>query len=112
MSGSMDELTRGTRDKRGDWSAKAALEIAPLYAIPPQLPTILKWLPGYFLPWNLLFMALAALFWFWLTPEVETLKTLSPGWIAYLYARNSALVVLIYGALELRLYVRRRQGTA
>ena len=38
------------------------------------------------------------------------MKTLAPGWIAYLFVRNVFLVLVIYGALELRLYVKRAQG--
>ena len=56
-------------------------------------------------------MALAALFWFYLTPSAETTKTLAPGWIAYLLARNAILVFVIYGLLELRLYMKRGQAT-
>ena len=59
----------------------------------------------------MLFMALACVMWFWLTPNVETMKTFTPGWIIYLLVRNSVLVLVIYGLLELRLYVRREQGT-
>jgi sterol desaturase/sphingolipid hydroxylase (fatty acid hydroxylase superfamily) len=106
----MDDLLFGTRNKRGDWAPKDKAEIAPLFVFPPQPRKFLEWLPGYFLPWNLLFMALGALMWFTLTPGVETLKTLAPGWIAYLLLRNSALVLAVYGLLELRLYLKRSQG--
>ena len=106
----MDDLNYGTRNKRGDFAPKDALQIAPLFVFPPQPLNFLKWLPGYFLPWNALFMALAAVFWYFLTPDTATLKTLAPGWILYLLARNSLLVLAVYGALELRLYVRRAQG--
>ena len=106
----MDDLTDGTRNKRGDWAPKEALQIAPLFVFPPQPLNFLKWLPGYFLPWNVAFMALGALFWSFLTPSVETLRTFAPGWIAYLLVRNGALVLIVYGALELRLYVTRAQG--
>ena len=107
----MDDLQFGTRNKRGDWAPNKPLETAPLLVFPPQPLKFVKWLPGYFLPWNALFAGLAIVFWFWLTPPVETMKTLSFGWIAYLLVRNMVLVLAIYGVLELRLYVRRRQGT-
>jgi sterol desaturase/sphingolipid hydroxylase (fatty acid hydroxylase superfamily) len=107
----MDDLTYGTRNKRGDWQPKEALTIGPLFRFPPRPMAFLKWLPGYFLPWNVMFMALAAICWFWLTPAIDTMKTLSVGWIAFLFARNCAIVLLVYGALELRLYVKRQQGT-
>ena len=107
----MDDLKFGTRNKRGDWTPKEALTTAPIFVFPPQPLNFLKWLPGYFFPWNMLFMALACVMWFWLTPNVETMKTFTPGWIIYLLVRNSVLVLVIYGLLELRLYVRREQGT-
>lgn len=107
----MDELKFGTKNKRGDFAPKDPLQTAPLFVFPPQPLNFLKWLPSYFFPWNMLFMALAAVFWFYLTPPIETMKALSFGWIAYLLVCNSLLVLIIYGALELRLYVKRSQGT-
>ena len=106
----MDDLQFGTRNKRGDFAPRDRLEIAPFLSFPPSPLAILKWLPGYFLPWNALFMALGALTWFFLTPSVDTMKTLAPGWIFYLFALNALTVLLVYGALELRLYVTRAQG--
>jgi sterol desaturase/sphingolipid hydroxylase (fatty acid hydroxylase superfamily) len=38
------------------------------------------------------------------------MKTLSVGWIAFIWVRNMAIVFAVYGALELRLYVKRSQG--
>ena len=107
----MDDLQFGKRNKRGDFAPNEPVQTNPLFSLPPQPLNFLKWLPGYFYPWNLLFMALAFAFWFWLTPGTETTKTLSAGWIAYLWARNSLLVLIVYGALELRLYMKRSQGT-
>jgi sterol desaturase/sphingolipid hydroxylase (fatty acid hydroxylase superfamily) len=107
----MDDLKFGTKNKRGDYAPKEHLQIAPYFEFPPSPVKILKWLPGYFLPWNVMYMVLAALFWFYLTPDIETMKELAPGWITYLLVRNSVLVLFIYGLLELRLYVKRRQGT-
>ena len=52
----MDDLLFGTRNKRGDWAPNEPLTIAPLYVFPPRLGRLLKWLPGYFLPWNVVFM--------------------------------------------------------
>ena len=108
----MDELKFGTKTKRGDFSPKAALAISPLWSFPPQPLMVLKWLPGYFLPWNLGFFLLALIFWNFLAPDLATMKTLAPGWIVYVLVRNAALVLVFYGALELRLYIRRRQGSA
>jgi sterol desaturase/sphingolipid hydroxylase (fatty acid hydroxylase superfamily) len=107
----LDDLVFGTRNKRGDWVPKEPSQPAPVFVLPPQPLAFLRWLPHYFLPWNALFMAIALVFWRWLTPDAATLKTLAPGWIAWLLIRNSVGVLLFYGALELRLYVRRSQGS-
>ena len=106
----MDDSKFGARNKRGDWSPREAIGINPIFSLPPNLITIIKWLPGYFLPWNLAFMATSFIMWNWLLPSVETMKTLSAGWIIYLLLLNSAAILLFYGALEFRLYWQRRQG--
>ena len=106
----MDDLKFGTRNKRGDWTPNKHLELAPYFTWPREPRKYLDWLIGYLFPWNFLFMALAVISWLYLTPSIETLKTLAPGWIVYLLARNSLLVLIIYGALELRLYIKRAQA--
>ena len=107
----MDDMKFGTRNKRGDWSPAAPLTIAPFWSRRPDPVKILKWLPGYFLPWNLAFAVTAVLWWQFVIPDVAVLKTLAWGWVLRLYAVNAAAVVLFYGALELRLYWQRAQGT-
>lgn len=105
----MDEHRFGTRDKRGQWAPHEPLQVGPLLDWPWNAARVLKWLPGYFLPWNAVFFALAVALWAWATPSRETMQNLAPGWIAFLFIRNSAVVLLMFGALELRLYVHRRQ---
>jgi sterol desaturase/sphingolipid hydroxylase (fatty acid hydroxylase superfamily) len=107
----VDDLIFGTRNARGDWGPTAPLETNPLFAFPPKFAKVLRWLPGYFLPWNALFFVLGSVLWLWLTPSIQTTKTLAPGWILYLLARNSVMVLAVYGWLEWRLYRQRRQGT-
>jgi sterol desaturase/sphingolipid hydroxylase (fatty acid hydroxylase superfamily) len=106
----MDDLIFGTRNKRGDWRPNEALQVGALVNFPWNPVRVLKWLPGYFLPWNVAFVGIGAAFWFFLTPSRETLQTLSWDWALFLLLRNSALILVLYGALELRLYVKRTQG--
>ncbi|MCB1333867.1 MAG: sterol desaturase family protein [Roseivivax sp.] len=107
----MDDTRFGTRDKRGNWRPDAPLRVGPLPDFPWSARRVLVWLPGYLLPWNLAFFMLSGALWFGMTPGRETLQTLAPGWIALIFLRNSALVLALFGALELRLYIRRRQGS-
>jgi sterol desaturase/sphingolipid hydroxylase (fatty acid hydroxylase superfamily) len=106
----MDDLQFGTRNKRGDYTPHAGLEQAPVFVWPPRPMKLLRWLPHYFLPWNVLFMAIGLVQWVYLTPPKAMLQTLDWHWIGYLLLRNAALVAVLYGLLELHLFVRRAQG--
>ena len=107
----MDDLAFGSRDKRGNWRPKERLETGALFAWPFSIAKFLKWLPGYFLPHNIVFMALGALIWFYLTPSRETLQTLSWDWALFILVRNLLAILVIYGVMEFWLYIKRAQGT-
>ncbi|MEI9414209.1 sterol desaturase family protein [Mesorhizobium sp. Cs1321R2N1] len=107
----MDDLKYGMRDKRGDWKPNGRIEGAPLWNWPPRLPKILAWLPGYIWPWNAFHMATALLYWFYIVPSVETMKTIGWGWALWLYAVNAAAILVFYGIFELRYYIKRTQAT-
>lgn len=106
----MDELLYGTRDRRGHFEPKKPAQPAPLFDFPPRPAAILRWLPHYFLPWNLFFFATAALVWAFALPDPATMARLEWGWISALFLVNSLMVLLLFGLFELRLYVRRAQG--
>ncbi|MBN9023069.1 MAG: sterol desaturase family protein, partial [Rhizobiales bacterium] len=108
----MDDSAFGSRDKRGNWTPSQPYEYAPVFVWPVRPLRLLKWLfgfPGYFLPWNLLFAFIALGMWLYLTPDMATMRTLAPGWIAFLLLRNAALTVAWYGLFHFILYVRRSQ---
>jgi sterol desaturase/sphingolipid hydroxylase (fatty acid hydroxylase superfamily) len=106
----MDDLAYGKRNKRGDWSPNEPAQIAPIWAMPPRLTKVLKWLPGYFLPYEPIWILSALAVWFFVLPDVETMKTLSFGWIAKLFIFNVIAIFAFYGAVEFRLYYQRAQG--
>ncbi|HVG47095.1 MAG TPA: sterol desaturase family protein [Rubellimicrobium sp.] len=108
----MDDSAFGTRNKRGDWTPNEPLRPAPVFVWPLRPLAALRWLPSYFLPWNVLFMGFAAVTWFWLTPSADTLRTLAPGWVLWILLRNTVGVALFYGLFQWHFYTRRRQGTA
>lgn len=107
----MNELDHGTRDNRGHFRPKGTLEIAPVFVFPPRPRAFLKWLPGYFLPWNAIWMISAVAWWFFVLPGREVLAVLAWSWIVRLFVVNCLAVFLFYGAFELQLYIRRTQGT-
>ncbi|RFB80714.1 sterol desaturase family protein [Methylovirgula sp. 4M-Z18] len=106
----MDDLKYGKRNKRGDWAPNLKIEIAPIWALPPKLGAVLKWLPHYFLPWNLFFAAFTLVYWYVVVPEVDVLRTLS-WWVLRLFVVNAIALLLFFGAFEIRLYILRAQGS-
>ena len=98
----MDDLLYGSRDKRGDWSPDQPATNAPVFVFPPQPRNFLKWLPHYFLPYNLLFALTAVAWWQWVLPDIETMKTLSWGCALWLYIVNAIAIFVWFGVFELR----------
>ncbi len=106
----MDDLKFGTRNKRGDWAPNAHLEVAPFWLRPFSIARVLRWVPEYLFPWNAFHMVTALLYWFYVVPDVEVMKTLGWGWALWLYAVNAGAIFVMYGSVELFWYVRRKQG--
>ena len=106
----MDDHLYGTRKKRGDWAPTEPAQTAPLFVFPQRPLKLLKWLPHYFLPYNLLFFLSALVWWQWVVPPVEVLQELALDWVLWLFAVNAVAVFLWFGAFELRLYINRAQG--
>ena len=87
----MDDSKFGTEDANGNWAPKEPISYGPAFAWPPQPRALLKWFfgfPGYFLPWNLLYAVAALGIWFYLTPPLEKIETLSASWAGIILLRN------------------------
>lgn len=106
----MDDLKYGRRDKRGDYHPNAPAATAPLFVFPPRPLALLKWLPSYFFPYNALFFISALVWWAWIVPDVEVMKTFAWGWTLRLLVINTIACYLWLGMFELRLYILRKQG--
>jgi sterol desaturase/sphingolipid hydroxylase (fatty acid hydroxylase superfamily) len=107
----MDDLKFGTRNKRGDWTPSAHPQIAFFWNRPFDLRAWVTFLIDYIWPWNVFHMAVTLLYWHYILPDWETMKTLSWSWALWLYAVNSVGIFVMYGSIELFYYVKRRQGT-
>ena len=107
----MDDSTLGTRDKRGDWKPNYKLEIAPFWNWPPNLMKVLKWIPSFLFPWNAFHLAVTLIYWFFLLPDQETMKTITWDWALWLFACNTLGVALLFGGIEYFWLHKRRQGT-
>ncbi|MDP6952350.1 MAG: hypothetical protein QGF53_06275, partial [Alphaproteobacteria bacterium] len=67
--------------------------------------TFLFGVPGYLWPQNAFWLAIAALTWTYLTPDLATMATFELWWIGLIFARNLAYVLLLFGGLYLYFYV-------
>ena len=59
----MDETLFGSRNARGEWTPTRPAGFGPLFDWPTKPLAILRWIvrvPGYLLPWNALYLGVAA----------------------------------------------------
>ncbi|WP_159014770.1 sterol desaturase family protein [Acidisoma sp. S159] len=101
------------RERRDHWRPEKALQQAPVAIWPPRPVAALKFLfayPGYLYPWNALYLGIAAITWFLLTPDLSRMETLKPSWMLLILARNAVILFLFVGAWHLRLYIQKSQG--
>ena len=111
----MDDSDFGREDKRGYWAPDKRISYGPTFVWPPQPRAFLKWffgLPGYLLPWNVLYAVGAVGIWWVFTPALERFAAPSLGLIALMLVRNLVFAVIVYGGWHLWFYRLRRQGTA
>jgi len=88
----------------------ANLVVPPLYAWPPRPLAALRYLLFDLLfPWGFIYLALAFPTWWYLTPSLETMSSFEPGWIALLWLRNCAFLLLFAGGLHWFLHRLRLQ---
>ena len=112
VSNEKDELIDGMpRDKRGNWQPERGTSPpSPLFIWPLKPVEILKWLYHYLFPWNLIYMAIAALTWFFIQPDLSQSVELRADWILYIFVRNQALLIVIVSVWHIRLWSQKSQG--
>ena len=111
LGSAMDDLQFGTRNKRGDWTPDAHPQIPFFWNTPFDLKKWGHFLIGYVWPWNVFHMAVTLIYWNYLLPGWDAMRTLGWSWALWLYAVNCAGIFFMYGAIEFFYYFKRRQGT-
>jgi sterol desaturase/sphingolipid hydroxylase (fatty acid hydroxylase superfamily) len=110
----MSQANIGAETAPPDTPPATPIQPPPVFVWPPQPRALARFLfgvPGYFLPLNAMYMALAILTWFAFTPDLARMQTFAWDWVAIVYARNLGLTFLVYGLLHWRFYIRKAQGT-
>lgn len=91
---------------------KLPLQISPLFIWPLNPVRIFKWFWNSWFPISerLILVGVAFITWLYTQPALERCVTFSVDWVAQIYFRNLALMVLVAGGLHLYFYSLRRQG--
>ena len=103
----------GTRNKKGDWKPSYLFSYGPLFELPFRPFIILKWIfshPGYILPWLFFYGLIGLIVYLFLTPNLEVTSNLHYSWCLPILLRNFILILLWFGFLHLRLYVKKSQS--
>ena len=85
----MSDATVVTRDKRGNWAPKYLEELPGPMAWPPNPLKILKWFfgwQGYLWPWNAVYLGIALLAYFFMTPPLAEMATFEAWWVGTIFA--------------------------
>lgn len=105
----MDDLSFGSRDKKGDWRPSTPINLPPM-ANAAHNSTLFQWLLGFLWPWNLIFLTITIFWWTVVLPDFEVMKTLSPDWILRLFLSTWLALFLWFGVFEFRLYILKMQA--
>ncbi|MEM7289655.1 MAG: sterol desaturase family protein [Pseudomonadota bacterium] len=87
------------------------IEVSPLFSWPPDPAKIVRWIwdSWFFITERTIIAAIAIAAWYWFQPPLSETGTFAFGWIAEIYLRNMALMVLVAGGLHLYFYRWHRQ---
>jgi len=97
---------------RGGWQPQEKLEYSPIFIWPPSPTKFLKWLlkfPGYIWPWNIFYIGIAVLSYFFL-PNINKCASFSLDWISVIFLRNIFLIILLAGFWHIRLHILKYQN--
>lgn len=105
----------GSRDKRGHWRPAEGVAYPPVFVWPPRPLAAIRYvfsLPGYLLPFNLFYFAVALAIWAWVGPVQDWLQAPDVRSALLNFGFNLALTGVYFGAWHFALYQRRWQGDA
>ena len=110
-----NELIDGMlRDKKGFWQPdRGTAPPSPLFEWPLKPIKVFKWLfgfNGYLFPWNIIYMSIAMLTWFYFLPALSRCVEFRADWILEMFVRNQVMLVIVAGGWHMRLWSNKSQG--
>ena len=93
----IDENQFGYRDKRGHFVPKEAADKNPIWIIPLNIKKIFNWFVfSYVASWNLFYLFVAFIAYYFFTPPMSEMKSLSIGWIFEILFRNYIIGTIFF----------------
>ncbi|WP_294619494.1 sterol desaturase family protein [uncultured Roseovarius sp.] len=88
------------------------IAVSPFFSWPPNPARMVQWIAARWLRLaeNSILVVVALITWAWFQPSLETTKTLSLDWVAFIWLRNIVLMSVVAGGLHWFFYMRRGQG--
>ena len=75
------------------------IETPPLFVWPLNPKRVLRYLTvDIMVPWGLFWIITAFVIWHFFTPDQDTMKSFSVGWIGLLWLRNAIVLSLVAGS--------------
>ena len=102
----------GERDKRNHYHPYKKVGYPPVFIWPIKPLSALKWIfsvPGYVFPWNIFYVSVGLVSWFFLSPDLEAYTYISLDLIMFVFLRNTLLVTIFYGLFHLRFFINKNQ---
>jgi len=95
-----------------NWHPGAPIENSPLFAWPPEPVRIFHWIARSWLTLSekLILAGIAVAMWLYLQPALERCAVFEFGWVAQMYGRNLAIMIVCTGALHLYFYTFGKQA--
>ena len=99
------------RDSGWGWHPRLPLDGVPVFVWPLRPIAMIRYLTSLAFMGSVVipFTITAAVVWFYFQPALERCVELKIDWIAQMYIRNLALMLIIVGSLQLYLYTFKRQ---
>ena len=93
----IEENKFGFRDKRGHFVPKEAADKNPLWILPVNLKKIFNWFVfSYIFSWNLFYLFIAFIAYYFFTPPMSEMKIFSVGWISEILLRNYVMGTIFF----------------
>lgn len=103
----------GRRSENGEWRPPYPPKSNPLFEWPIKPFEVLRYVfgwPGMLWPRELVYFGLAAATWVITRNYIDEFVQIRAGWVALFFAKNFALMWIVYGTYHLVLYVKKLHG--